>query len=91
MINMTNPKFRAGGKTYKHNRPTVKKFDGKDYYLTLTGKKREIEQHAKLMRERTEPKGNTQVRVVKCPKGYEDSDRDPYSLYVSKKKWDFGD
>jgi hypothetical protein len=86
---MPNPKFRAGGATYRHNRPTVRKFDGEEYYLTLTGRKRELNQHAKFMRERAEPKGNVKVRVVKCPKGYDDARRDPYSLYVAKKKWNF--
>jgi hypothetical protein len=79
---MPNTKFKAGGKTYKHNIPTDRKFDGKEYYLVETGTKRICELNAKKQR----AKGNL-ARVVKTPKGYEDANKKPYGLYLHLGHW----
>ena len=83
---MPNPKFRAGGITYKHNIPNEKVFDGKRFYLATSGSKKFCEISAEKNR-----KAGHLARVVKTPKGYEDAKKHPYGLYLRLRHWDNSD
>jgi hypothetical protein len=81
---MPNTKFRAGGKTYKHNIPNEKIFGGKRYYLSFAGSKRDCEAIAKEYKNR---KGTGFFRIVKTPRGYEDANKKPYGFYLRLPNW----
>jgi hypothetical protein len=83
---MPNTRFRAGGKTYKHNIPGEKKFNGVVYYLSTNGNKRYCETIAKKLRAKGEL-----ARVVKISKGYEDANKKLYGVYMRLRKWDKSD
>lgn len=86
---MPNTTFKAEGHIFRKNTPTVRVFDGKDYFLTFEGTKVECEKSADPLKR----EGHF-IRIIKTPKGYEKpknfihpKKKYPYGLYVRMSTW----